>query len=64
MPQREFQEAFLLSKNNIFQNNSLYFIKQLAVITKAVWFVSNDNKHFQKIPGKNVFLQEYLNLLT
>lgn len=57
MPQIEFQEAFLLSKNNAFQNNSLYFIKQPAVIKKALWLtVSNENKHFQKIPGNTFFL--------
>lgn len=61
MPQREFQEAFLLSKNNTFQNNSLYSIKQLAVITKAVWLIiSNENKHFQRIPGNMYFFSRVL----
>lgn len=50
MPQG-ISEAFLLSKNNTFQNNSLYFLQQLPVITKAVWLISNENEPFQKIPG-------------
>lgn len=58
MPQG-ISEAFLLSKNNTFQNNSLYFLQQLPVITKAVWLISNENEPFQKIPG-NLLQNHYL----
>lgn len=55
MSQRKFCETFLLSKNNTFQDNSLYFIK-LPVIKKVSWLVrSNYSKGFLKIPGNMFF---------